>query len=149
MLLKSRSLQLRDIESKMKGASSYDDWKKAALEHDEVSGRSDWKQKRESKSYDYANIESRLRELRDLRCEGDNVGLLFALNEGIHGNMGGMGKSALHEKAKFGTKQLIIDYVDELVESLNTSQLCQTATSLERTNSTFLNGPVCALVGPH
>ena len=118
MLLKSRSLQLRDIESKMKGASSYDDWKKAALEHDEVSGRSEWKQKRESKSYDYANIESRLRELRDLRCEGDNVGLLFALNEGIHGNMGGMGKSALHEKAKFGTKQLIIDYVDELVESL-------------------------------
>ena len=32
--------------------------------------------------------------------------------------MGGMGRSSLYEKAKFGTKQLIVDYVDEIVEAL-------------------------------
>ena len=60
----------------------------------------------------------RLDRLRALRARHDNRGLLFNLNEGIHGNMGGMGSAALYEKAKFGTKQLIVDYVDEIVSAL-------------------------------
>ena len=45
--------------------------------------------------------------------------MLFALNEGIHGNIDGMGRRALYGKAKFGTKQLIVDYVDEVVSALD------------------------------
>lgn len=118
MQLQSTTLSLHDLEQAMKNADSWESWKSAALEHDSISGREDWKQREESKSYDYANIRSRLNELRELRRLGDDVGLLFALNEGIHGNMGGMGKSELYERAQFGTKQLIVDYVDELVECL-------------------------------
>ena len=57
-------------------------------------------------------------ELRGYFHAPDDRGLLVALNEGIHGNMGGMGRSSLYEKAKFGTKQLIVDYVDEVVSAL-------------------------------
>ena len=39
----------------------------------------------------------RLRALQEYREKGDDEGLLFALNEGIHGNMGGMGKSILYQ----------------------------------------------------
>jgi NTE family protein len=56
--------------------------------------------------------------LQSLRARHDNRGLLFTLNEGIHGNMGGMGKSALYERAMSGTKRLIVDYVDEIVDAL-------------------------------
>ncbi|NNC54319.1 MAG: DUF3336 domain-containing protein, partial [Pseudomonadales bacterium] len=45
--------------------------------------------------------------------------LLFTLNEGIHGNMGGMGKARLYTKAKSGTKNLIVDYVEEIVDALH------------------------------
>ncbi|MBP6554563.1 MAG: DUF3336 domain-containing protein, partial [Novosphingobium sp.] len=49
---------------------------------------------------------------------GDNKGLLFSLNEGIHGNMDGMANDALWAEARFGTKQLIHDYVGAVAEAL-------------------------------
>ncbi len=110
--------RLAQIEAQMAGAASYSDWKSAALEHDRLSGKAAWKQAEDSNSYDHADIARRLEELRGLRAAGDDIGLLFALNEGVHGNMGGMGRGALYGAAKFGTKQLIVDYVDELTHSL-------------------------------
>ena len=113
-----KSGQLREIEEKMATATSYEDWKEAALEHDAISGSEVWKLREKSKGYDYVEIRSRLSQLKELRKAGDDMGLLFALNEGIHGNMGGMGRASMYERAKFGTKKLIADYVDELVASL-------------------------------
>ena len=74
------------------------------------------KGKEESKSYDYVNIRSRIDALKEFRSKEDDIGLLFALNEGIHGNQGGMGKSDLYKMAKFGTKKLIEEYVDAGVD---------------------------------
>ena len=45
--------------------------------------------------YDYLTIRTRIDKLRSLRANHDDHGLLFALNEGIHGNMGGMGNFTL------------------------------------------------------
>jgi predicted acylesterase/phospholipase RssA len=102
----------------MEEAASYDEWKVLAQEHDQHSGMEAWKSTEKSNSYDHANIRQRLTMLRELRTREDFTGLLFALNEGIHGNQGGMGRAALFEKAKFGTKHLIEEYVDELVNAL-------------------------------
>lgn len=118
MLSTSRSTELSRIESAMTEAGSYTEWKTLALEHDQASGMEAWKSSEKSNSYDYANIRQRLTILRDLRTREDHMGLLFALNEGIHGNQGGMGRAGLYEKAKFGTKHLIEEYVDELVNAL-------------------------------
>jgi TAG lipase/steryl ester hydrolase/phospholipase A2/LPA acyltransferase len=118
MLSIPSSFFLTRLERKMLRADSYTDWKNAALEHDAKSGFEAWKSKEESKSYDYINIRSRIDALKELRRQEDDIGLLFALNEGIHGNQGGMGKSELYKKAKFGTKHLIEEYVDEIVGAL-------------------------------
>lgn len=107
------------IEQKMRKAESFAEWKELALEHDARSGLEKWKSKEVSRSYDYANIRHRLDLLRGFRQSKDDTGLLFALNEGIHGNQGGMGKTSLYENAKFGTKQLIEEYVDEIVDALD------------------------------
>lgn len=109
---------LDDLEGRLAQASSYEDWQQAAREHDRLSGMDAWKQTDESDDYDYADIGRRLQELRDLRARGDDMGLLFVLNEGIHGNMSGIGQSSLYEAARFGTKQLIVAYVDELIDCL-------------------------------
>lgn len=102
----------------MESAETYDAWRKAALEHDEVSGMADWRDVEATDLYDHAQIRLRLDRLRSLRARNDYQGLLFALNEGIHGNMGGMGKSILYRMAKFGTKRLIEDYIAEIDASL-------------------------------
>ncbi|GAA6139133.1 DUF3336 domain-containing protein [Arenicella sp. 4NH20-0111] len=108
----------RALERKMAEAENYEQWKEAAIAHDERSGAASWKQNIKSRRYDYAAIQRRLEILKAMRRDNDNHGLLFTLNEGIHGNLGGMGSSSLYQRAKFGTKQLIVDYVDEVSSAL-------------------------------
>ena len=108
----------RKLEKAMEKASSYTEWKEAAIAHDRKSGLDRWKATEQTHLYDHASIRLRLAQLRKLRKAKDNRGLLFILHEGIHGNMGGMGRFALYDRPKFGTKQLIVEYVDEVVAAL-------------------------------
>ncbi len=110
--------QLRKLAKIMDNAETYEEWLEAAKAYDARSGADKWKQRDQTKLYDYAQIRRRLDALRHHRARHDNHGLLFTLNEGIHGNMGGMGKSEMYRPAKIGTKVLIEDYVDEIVDSL-------------------------------
>lgn len=102
----------------MERATSYDEWREAAGGYDARTGLNRWKMMDQSMRYDYVSIRVRLDRLRAMRARHDNKGLLFTLNEGIHGNMGGMGNESLYHKAKLGTKNLIVDYVDEIVSAL-------------------------------
>ncbi|MDX1516466.1 MAG: DUF3336 domain-containing protein [Woeseiaceae bacterium] len=108
----------RRYEAAMEAAESYAEWKSAAQAHDKASGMDRWKKTDESARFDHASIRSRLRRLRTLRRKKDYAGLLFALNEGVHGNIDGIGRAELYARAKFGTKKLIVDYVTEVANSL-------------------------------
>jgi len=106
------------MEKAMAQAQSYAEWSDAAAAHDRSTGVDVWKSEDHSKHFDNKSIRRRLNRLRKLWKKQDNAGLLYALNEGIHGNMDGMGNDRLHQKAKFGTKQLIQEYVDAITNSL-------------------------------
>jgi NTE family protein len=108
----------RHLQAAMDSAATYEEWKEAAIAYDDKSGLARWKAVDESSRFDHRSIRRRLNRLRALRKKNDNAGLLFALNEGIHGNIDGMGRAELYGKAKFGTKQLIVDYVDEIIAAL-------------------------------
>ena len=100
-------------------ASDYAAWSKAALAADVKSGMQAWRDSDESRHFDYKAIRGRLEKLRKLSAAGDVKGLLFVLNEGIHGNIDGMGAERLYQKARFGTKKLIEAYVAEVVAALD------------------------------
>ena len=110
--------KLSKLEREMRQADSYEHWKQFAKEHDAITGLKRWREVDQTSQYDYAQIRRRLDRLRSLRARHDDTSLLFTLNEGIHGNMGGMGRNSLHLKAKYGSKKLIEDYVDEIDDSL-------------------------------
>lgn len=110
--------KLSDSENRMEEATSYEAWEAEARAHDSLSGADAWKAKEHSTLYDYSTLRMRLARLRALRAAKDYRGLLFALNEGIHGNLGGMGKPGLYAKAKLGTKNLIAEYVNEVCDAL-------------------------------
>jgi len=116
MVLKNR--RLKQLDKELNRAESYEAWCELAAAHDEASGMKRWREVDQTTLYDYASIRRRLDRLRSLRARHDDVGLLYTLNEGIHGNMGGMGTSKLHQQARAGTKLLIEDYVDEIVDAL-------------------------------
>ncbi len=108
-----RDLDSQPLAGRMEDATSYEQWKKAAIAHDERSGAAAWKRADESRRYDYRAIRRRLDELRRLRSANDPHPLLYYLNEGIHGNMGGMGSGRLYRRARFGTKDLVTEYIEE------------------------------------
>ncbi len=99
-------------------ASDYASWSDAAQAHDARSGMQAWRDADESEHFDYRAIRARLEKLRMLSAANDVKGLLFVLNEGIHGNIDGMGNERLYQKARFGTKKLIEAYVEEVVAAL-------------------------------
>ena len=110
--------ELRRLQDDMDVAESYDDWLRAARAHDALTGKAEWRQEEPSELYDHAQIRYRLDRLKKFRKQQDWQGLLYALNEGIHGNMGGMGKSVLYRQAKSGTKVLVEQYIQEIDDAL-------------------------------
>lgn len=106
------------IKRALSQASSYQEWREAARAYDERNGLHHWRQRDHSQQYDYVSIRLRLDRLRNLKARHDHRGLLYTLNEGIHGNMGGMGRAGLYGHALSGTKVLIEDYIDEIVDTL-------------------------------
>ena len=110
--------KLKNLQKQMDQATTYEEWSESAQKHDEISGQKRWRGVDKTSQYDYAQVRLRLDKLRYLRARQDYQGLLFTLNEGIHGNLDGMGRHSLYSRAKFGTKTLIEQYVDEVDDSL-------------------------------
>ena len=139
-----QSRKLKKLERQMDKSTSYDEWREAAVQHDELSGQQRWREVDQTRQYDYSQIRLRLDRLRSLRSRHDYQGLLFTLNEGIHGNMGGMGRSSLYRRAKFGTKKLIEQYIDEIDDSLRyLAELDSDHISLQEKMDFFYRANIC------
>jgi len=110
--------EARQAREAMGAAGSYGEGKAAARAYDTARGLDEWRRIDRTHRYDYVLLRRRLDELRRLRAASDDHGLLYTLEEGIHGNFGGMGRASLYEKTAFGTKDLVVDYVDALVDAL-------------------------------
>lgn len=112
--------KLKQQQTLLEEAHSYEQWRESAQAHDDMSGMSDWRRTEQTSQYDHTEIRQRLDRLRAHRANQDHHGMLYTLNEGIHGNMAGMGRSALYNRSKLGTKHLIEDYVEEICSALRT-----------------------------
>ena len=98
--------------------ATYETWKAAALAHDAKTGADRWRAEDRSRRYDYKVIRRRYDEIRSVKAARDPLTLLYYLSEGIHGNTGGMGRPAVYARAKFGTKDLITNYIAELADAI-------------------------------
>jgi TAG lipase/steryl ester hydrolase/phospholipase A2/LPA acyltransferase len=114
----SQPRSLRDVERDIATATDYASWLEAASRHDQLTGRDKWRALDDTTLYDFSDVRDRHAYLRNLLEERDHDELLYALNEGIHGNMSGMGRPILYSQAMTGTKQLVDDYVSTIAESL-------------------------------
>ncbi|MEM7220585.1 MAG: DUF3336 domain-containing protein [Pseudomonadota bacterium] len=100
-------------------AATYETWRETARLTDARSGADRWKAADASPGFDYRVLRDRLTELRQLRSSGDSRKLIYYFDEGLHGNMAGMGAPSLYRKSALGTKHVIEDYVAELVAGLD------------------------------
>ena len=107
------------LKRSLKRADSYEEWMAAALAYDKYNGLDRWREKDQTRQYDHVSIRTRLDSLQSLKARHDIKGLLYTLNEGIHGNMGGMGKAGLYGYALSGTKRLVENYIEEIADTLD------------------------------
>lgn len=120
MIIKlSNKAKLRRVEHQLAAANDYHEWLRLAQRHDKFSGAGHWRDIESSSLYNHDAIRQRHDLLAKLLAEKNYSDLLFALNEGLHGNIGGMGRPALHHRAKSGSKHLIEAYNVLIIESLN------------------------------
>jgi TAG lipase/steryl ester hydrolase/phospholipase A2/LPA acyltransferase len=107
------------LKRSLKQAASYEEWAAAAHVFDQTNGLDRWRRKDATRQYDHVTIRIRLDRLQSLKARHDIRGLLYTLNEGIHGNIGGMGKAGLYGHALSGTKHLVEAYIEEIVHTLD------------------------------
>lgn len=107
------------LKRSLKRAGSYEEWVAAAHSYDQYNGLDRWRNKDATGQYDHVSIRTRLDSLQSLKARHNMKGLLYTLNEGIHGNMGGMGRAGLYGHALSGTKRLVENYIEEIVDTLD------------------------------
>lgn len=109
----------KKIEADLRRAQNYSEWRATAEVLDERSGAKAWQQTERSSLYDFAEIRRRHDRLELAVDRDDRREILFLLNEGVHGNMGGMGNNALYTRSLVGTKRLVERYIDLLLEGVD------------------------------
>ncbi len=107
--------RLRELGS----APDYASWRDTALELDRLEGADAWKQDEMSEDYDYLLLKERLTLMRRLRRAGDARQLVFHLSESLHGNLGNTANPSLYAYARVGTKQLVHEYIEEVVRCVD------------------------------
>ncbi|CAM0137203.1 unnamed protein product [Umbelopsis sp. WA50703] len=100
-------------------ATNYDQWAEAATILDQLEGLEAWKKDPQSDIYDWELLQGRLEQLRNVGASNDQLSMIFALRSSLARNLGDMGCSKLYAYTNIGTKDLISEYIDEVVTQLN------------------------------
>ena len=108
------------LEDVIANAASYEEYKEACLEHDELSGAEEWKHKDPSRDYDYRLIRKRVQRIKLAQSNNDIFGLMSILHEGLHGNLGNIANPVLRSQCKIGTKTLIETFINQVIEAIDT-----------------------------
>ncbi|KAJ1910169.1 Lipase 5 [Tieghemiomyces parasiticus] len=108
----------RRAHHSMKLAKTYADWASAAQQLDVLEGNEAWKARTVSDDYGYRLLQSHIEQLRTARYADDVQQCMFLVRTLVSRNVGHMGKPKLYAYTHIGTKHLIDEYLDEVVQSL-------------------------------
>jgi len=111
------------FRKQLKQATTYEQWKAAALELDYLERNVEWKESFPSEIYNYELIYDRLTELRQHHQARNYERLKRAIREGLHHDLGNISDPFLYQRSYVGTKHLIEEYLNQVCESIEL--LCQ------------------------
>jgi predicted acylesterase/phospholipase RssA len=111
--------RLAQLDDAIEHAQTYTEYREACEAHDELSGADEWKAKDPCRDYDYRLIRKRVQRIKLARGQGDIQALISIIHEGLHGNLANISNPALRHHSKLGTKNLIQDFIDQVVGALD------------------------------
>ncbi|EGD78367.1 hypothetical protein PTSG_09434 [Salpingoeca rosetta] len=114
-----RSSLKATLRYQLKHARTYDEWKDTAIQLDKLVGNVTWKMGFESTLYDYMLLRDHLDAFYQARMKDDRARMAWLLRTTLHRNLANMGNPKLFERCYHGTKDLIEQYVSEVVYQIN------------------------------
>ncbi|CAL1700663.1 unnamed protein product [Somion occarium] len=120
------------LRKRLREATTYQEWKDAALALDEYLHFDEWKMIDEDPYYDWKLVRKVLRSLRIFREKNDAHALLGVLETCVRTNFAGIESSRLYSETFYGTKELIEAYVGELEKALEYVRLSPDLTLEEK-----------------
>ncbi|CAI4650145.1 CBM_collapsed_G0036740.mRNA.1.CDS.1 [Saccharomyces cerevisiae] len=121
-----RDILIDKVCSQKQHAMSFEEWCSAGARLDDLTGKTEWKQKLESPLYDYKLIKDLTSRMREERLNRNYAQLLYIIRTNWVRNLGNMGNVNLYRHSHVGTKYLIDEYMMEsrlALESLMESDL--------------------------
>ncbi|CAN3374755.1 hypothetical protein DIURU_002263 [Diutina rugosa] len=109
---------LKESITRLKNVETFHEWKSTVTEIDRLTNMNLWRQNFISRHYDYMLINDRIQNLREARDGDEVLKLMSLLRSGLIRNFGGIAQKRLYLKAYLGTKYLIEEYVNEVLECL-------------------------------
>ncbi|WPG99721.1 Hypothetical protein R9X50_00254000 [Acrodontium crateriforme] len=106
-----RKVLLRELAT----ADTFEQWKHAADQLDEILGYDNWRRTEVSVIYHHKLIESRKDRLAEAFIKDDIGALVSLIQSGLVRNFGNITDPKLFNRAYGGTKRLIVEYIDHVV----------------------------------
>ena len=111
--------RLRQLQQALSQSTDYPEWLEIAREIDELTGMTKWREDSPSDYYPYKLLEQHTVQLRALIDQKNYSALIPFVQESLHRTIGELGNQRLYQYALTGTKILIVNYLNLIVEALN------------------------------
>lgn len=108
----------RTLINKLNHSNSWGEFSDTAYKLDKILHNDIWKDNLISSKYDYRLIQERLQDLRFYRTSKNVSKLLSLLRAGMLRNFGGISNKKLYNRTYIGTKVLIEEYNNEIIQCL-------------------------------
>lgn len=118
-LIFSRHAKIRKLQTAMHKSSDYYEWRRIAGQLDEVLGNLDWIEEDFSPLYDCHKVKQQVNMIDRMVYSWDTFNLMFRLRSSLSRNQYGIMHEGLFSKAHSGTKRLIKQYHESVVNGLN------------------------------
>lgn len=109
----------RKLRENLRKSKSYNEWIDNALKLDNFLKLDDWKFRKSFYYYDYKTLDVTVNNLRKFRLNNKPEELAILLQNSIKANFAGTENPIMYSRSYYGTKQLIEEYNEEVVKSLN------------------------------
>ncbi|KAE9049628.1 hypothetical protein PR003_g3091 [Phytophthora rubi] len=111
-----RTLRLRQ---QLENVKTFQERQSIAGELDKLEGKDKWREDSASGLFLYERVMNKTQVYKRLKLENDVMGLMFALRAGLLRKHWGLGNPRLYSVSNVGTKDVIDEYLDTIVQAMN------------------------------
>jgi TAG lipase / steryl ester hydrolase / phospholipase A2 / LPA acyltransferase len=107
---------------RMDDAQTLAEYESCTIDLDRLQGHEAWKQERDSiePGYNPDVIENQVSRLKEAMVDRDREALEHLLRTGLSRDLGGMNSQRLYKHSWFGTKKLIDEYIETVLQAIDT-----------------------------